>query len=260
MHLALVEVGNNINAVVENKMRLKHYQEKVIKALKDYLGELDIARNEYEEMLAIKPNLAKHINFPKDAWEKSTGKTIYHPKTNSLNEPLPDIYLKVPTGGGKTLLPCHSIDLIQKTYLKKQAGLVLWIVPSEPIYKQTINRLKDRQDPYRQLLDISSGGKTLIKEKTELFNIGDVEENLIVLMLMLPSAWRVNKETLKLFRDRGGFTDFFPREDDFAGHKKLKQLIPNLDCFSSEADFFFNPDKNIIGECTQATKTSYSCR
>ena len=30
-------------------MRLRHYQEKVIKALKDYLSELDIARNEYEE-------------------------------------------------------------------------------------------------------------------------------------------------------------------------------------------------------------------
>jgi len=68
---AHVEVENNINAVAENNMRLKHYQEKVIKALKDYLGELDIARNEYKEMMAIKPNLAKHINFPKDAWEKS---------------------------------------------------------------------------------------------------------------------------------------------------------------------------------------------
>jgi hypothetical protein len=32
-------------------MRLKHYQEKVIKALNYYLSELDIARNEFEEML-----------------------------------------------------------------------------------------------------------------------------------------------------------------------------------------------------------------
>ena len=77
---AHAEVENNINAVAENSMRLKHYQEKVIKALKDYLGELDIARNEYEEMLAIKPNLAKHINFPKDAWEKSPAKLFIIPK------------------------------------------------------------------------------------------------------------------------------------------------------------------------------------
>ena len=214
-------------------MRLKHYQEKVIKALKDYLSELDIARNEYEEMLALKPNLAKHINFPKDAWEKSTGKTIYHSKTNSLNEPLPDIYLKVPTGGGKTLLACHSIDLIQKSYLKKQTGLILWIVPSTQIYRQTILALKDREHPYRQILDISSGGRTLIKEKTEMFNRLDVEENLLVLMLMLPSANRQNKETLKVFRDAGGYTDFFPAEDNYPAQEALLKKITNLDCFEN---------------------------
>ena len=228
-------------------MRLKHYQEKVIKALKDYLGELDIARNEYEEMLAIKPNLAKHINFPKDAWEKSTGKTIYHSKTNSLNEPLPDIYLKVPTGGGKTLLACHSIDLIQKSYLKKQTGLILWIVPSTQIYRQTILALKDREHPYRQILDISSGGRTLIKEKTEMFNRLDVEENLMVLMLMLPSANRQNKETLKVFRDAGGYTDFFPAEDNYPAQEELLKKITNLDCFGEKEEVFQRQIKTSLG-------------
>ncbi|MFN0082236.1 MAG: DEAD/DEAH box helicase [Ferruginibacter sp.] len=228
-------------------MRLKHYQEKVIKALKDYLGELDIARNEYEEMLAIKPNLAKHINFPKDAWEKSTGKTIYHSKTNSLHEPLPDIYLKVPTGGGKTLLACHSIDLIQKSYLKKQTGLILWIVPSTQIYRQTILALKDREHPYRQILDISSGGRTLIKEKTEMFNRLDVEENLMVLMLMLPSANRQNKETLKVFRDAGGYTDFFPAEDNYPAQEELLKKITNLDCFGEKEEVFQRQIKTSLG-------------
>lgn len=228
-------------------MRLKHYQEKVIKALKDYLGELDIARNEYEEMLEIKPNLAKHINFPKDAWEKSKGKTIYHSKTNSLNEPLPDIYLKVPTGGGKTLLACHSIDLIQKSYLKKQTGLILWIVPSTQIYRQTILALKDREHPYRQILDISSGGRTLIKEKTEMFNRLDVEENLMVLMLMLPSANRQNKETLKVFRDAGGYTDFFPAEDNYPAQEELLKKITNLDCFGEKEEVFQRQIKTSLG-------------
>lgn len=235
-------------------MRLKHYQERVIKALKDYLSELDIARNEYEEMLAIKPNLAKHINFPKDAWEKSTGKTIYHSKTNGLNEPLPDIYLKVPTGGGKTLLACHSIDLIQKSYLKKQTGLILWIVPSTQIYRQTIAALKDREHPYRQILDISSGGRTLIKEKTEMFNRLDIEENLVVLMLMLPSANRQNKETLKVFRDAGGFTDFFPAEDNYPAQEELFKKIPNLDCFGEEGEVFQRQIKTSLGNTLKVLK------
>lgn len=235
-------------------MRLKHYQEKVIKVLKDYLGELDIARNEFEEMLAIKPNLAKHINFPKDAWEKSTGKTIYHSKTNSLNEPLPDIYLKVPTGGGKTLLACHSIDLIQKSYLKKQTGLILWIVPSTQIYGQTILALKDREHPYRQILDISSGGRTLIKEKTEMFNRLDVEENLMVLMLMLPSANRQNKETLKVFRDAGGYTDFFPAEDNYPAQEELLKKTPNLDCFGEQGEVFNRQIKTSLGNTLKVLK------
>ena len=116
-------------------MKLKHYQEKVLKELKEYLVALSYARKEFEEISELKPHLAKHINYPKEAWEKSTGRLIYSSKTNGLEEPLPDIYLKVPTGGGKTILACHAIDNIQKTFLKKQTGLVLWIVPSTQIYR-----------------------------------------------------------------------------------------------------------------------------
>lgn len=134
-----------------------------------------------------------------------------------------------------------------KTYLKRQTGLVLWVVPSTQIYRQTIKALKDRNHPYRQVLDISSAGRTLIKEKTEMFNRLDVEENLVVLLLMLPSANRQNKETLKVFRDQGGFTDFFPREDDFEGHKKLKALLPNLDCFTTEMEIFGTQIKTSLG-------------
>lgn len=228
-------------------MKLKHYQEKVLKELKDYLNAITAFKSKYLKALEFDADMAKDYNFPKRAWEKSTGRMIYHSKTNGLEEPLPDIYLKVPTGGGKTLLACHAIDNIQKVYLNKQTGLILWIVPTTQIYRQTIAALKDREHPYRQILDISSGGRTLIKEKTEIFSRLDVKENLVVLMLMLPSANRQNKETLKVFRDQGGFTDFFPREDDFEGHKEFKELIPNLDCFTTEMEIFGTQIKTSLG-------------
>ncbi len=213
-------------------MELKDYQIKVIDKLKDYLTALSEARNEYLELLEYKPKLAKFANFPKEAWESSVG-SLYHSNENGIGEPLPEMYLKVPTGGGKTLLACHSIDLINKTYLKTQTGLVLWIVPTSQIYRQTILNLKNREHPYRQALDISSGGSTIIKEKTDHFNRLDVEENLVILMLMLPSANRQNKETLKIFQDASGFTDFFPDEDNYVLNSKLIKEIPNLDCFTS---------------------------
>jgi len=235
-------------------MRLKHYQEKVLIQLKEYLGELAHAKKEYNELLQLKPHIAKRFNYPQEAWEKATNRTIYYSKTNGLHEPLPDIYLKVPTGGGKTLLACHSIDLIQKTFLQRQTGLVLWIVPSTQIYRQTITALKNREHPYRQILDISSGGRTLIREKTEMFNRLDVDEHLVVLMLMLPSANRQNKETLRIFRDSGSFTDFFPPEDNYPAHNALYKLIPNLDCFTMPHEVFGTQIKTSLGNVLKLLK------
>jgi type III restriction enzyme len=228
-------------------MKLKHYQERVIKEVSDYLKSLSESKIRYQKAVQVDPEFRKDFNFPKKAWEQATSRSLYFSKTNGLDEPLPDIYIKVPTGGGKTLLACHSIDLIQKIYLQKQTGLVLWIVPSNQIYRQTISALKNRDHPYRQMLDLSTGGRTLIKEKTDVFSKADVEEQLVVLMLMLPSANRQNKETLKMFRDSGGFTDFFPPEDNFKAHEELFKMIPNLDCFSSPEEVFGIQIKTSLG-------------
>ena len=117
------------------------------------------------------------------------------------------------------MLAVKTIDLINSTYRKRQTGLVLWVVPTTQIYRQTIQGLRDREHPYRQHLDIASGGRTVILEKTDRFTPLDVAENLVVLMLMLPSAARQNKETLKVFKDSGGFGAFFPAEDDIEGQR-----------------------------------------
>jgi type III restriction enzyme len=227
-------------------MELKNYQSEVLKTVKHYLNALVEARQKYFKALDVDPEIANEYNFPIKAWEKVVG-GAYNRKQNGLGEPLPDFYLKVPTGGGKTLLACHSIDLIHKIYLKKQAGLVLWIVPSTQIYRQTLAGLRNREHPHRQVLDISSGGKTLIKERHEIFTKQDIEESLVILLLMLPAANRQNKETLKLFRDRGGFTDFFPAEEDYEGHEKYLKEFHNLDCFGDEKEFFGRTVKSSLG-------------
>src|SRR5690606_27288119 len=115
---------------------------------------------------AVDPDLAKDIDFPNKAWQE-IGLSNYKRAENGIGEPMPNIYFKVPTGGGKTLLATHSIDLINKVYLNRQFGMVLWIVPTTQIYRQTLKSLQDRNHPYRQVLDVSSGGRTLILEKMD---------------------------------------------------------------------------------------------
>jgi type III restriction enzyme len=225
-------------------MELKDYQKKTLEQVKLYLESLAEFKAKNEKAIEIDPELS--INFPLKAWEKTIG-TAYFSKKNGLGEELPNFYLKIPTGGGKTLLACHTIDLINRTYLKKQTGIILWIVPTTQIYRQTLANLRNREHPYRQVLDISSGGRTIILEKMERYTKLDVEENLVVMLLMLPSASRRNKEVLKVFKDSGGFSEFFPLEDDKKGNEKLLREFRNLDYFGDKNGIFGRVVKTSLG-------------
>ncbi len=232
-------------------MELKEYQKKTLAQVKRYLETLADFKTKNEKAIEIDPELS--INFPLKAWEKIVGTTHYSRK-NGLGEELPDFYLKIPTGGGKTILACHTIDLINRTYLKKQTGIVLWIVPTTQIYRQTLTSLKNREHPYRQVLDIASSGRTVVLEKMDRFAKLDIEENLVVMLLMLPSASRQNKEVLKVFKDNGGFVDFFPLEDDRVGNEKLLKEFLNLDYFGDENSFYGRIVKTSLGNTLRVLK------
>src|SRR3989337_3812212 len=126
-------------------MELKGYQTKTLEQVKRYLNALAEFRAKNEKFVKIDREAS--IDFPLKAWEKVVG-TAYHPKKNGLGEHLPNFYLKIPTGGGKTILACHAIDLINRTYLKKQTGIILWVVPTTQIYRQTLISLKKKEKTY----------------------------------------------------------------------------------------------------------------
>jgi len=212
-------------------MELKKFQKEALVIIEKYL--LEVARQKeagntrYASLAAW-----ENLNIPSER--------PYQPKRNGLGEDVPNFVMKIPTGGGKTLLAVKTIDVINSVYRKKKTGLVLWIVPTDSIFKQTVRNLKDRNHPYRQHLDIASGGRTIIKEKyhgrIDKFTPLDVEENLVVYVLMLQAAARRQevRDDLKIFADSGGFDSFFPPDDRLDKHEKLLQLYPNLDVFNKE--------------------------
>ena len=222
-------------------MQLKEYQQRTLSEVRKYLEHLAEWRKKDED----NPDL--EIDFPSKAWEKARIPRRYIPRKNGLKQPLPAFCVKIPTGGGKTLLAVKTVDLVNMIYRKRKARLVLWIVPTTQIYRQTIQNLKDRDHPYRQHLDLASGGHTLILEKTDRFSPQDLRENLVVLMLMLPSANRKTKETLKVFKDSGGFQDFFPSEDDIKEQENLLRRFPNLDTYEKQSGFWGRQVKTSLG-------------
>ena len=193
-------------------MILKEFQKNALSQVREFLERLTEWRLKAAKAHETVPDLA--IDWVGKAWEKAVPHHSYLPRKNGLGEPLPAFCLKVPTGGGKTLLATKVIDLVHTRYRRRQNGLVLWIVPSTQIYSQTLKALRDRDHPYRQQLDVASAGRTLVLEKNSGFGPQDVRERLCVLLLMLPSANRETKEQLRMFRDSGGFDRFFPADDD----------------------------------------------
>jgi type III restriction enzyme len=222
-------------------MELKEYQHAALERVKRYL----VLLSEWKQKAEEHPDL--EIDFPARAWDKMELYREHRSRENGIGERLPTFCLKIPTGGGKTLLAVKTIDLACTTYLRRRTGLVLWIVPTTQIYRQTIQSLRDRDHPYRQHLDLASGGRTVVLEKTDRFSPQEVAENLVVLMLMLPSANRQTKETLRVFRDSGGFQAFFPTEDDTDGQKELLEHFPNLDTFEAEQGFWGSLIKTSLG-------------
>jgi len=74
-----------------------------------------------------------------------------------------------------------------------------------------------------------------------------VAENLIVFLLMLPSASRKTKDVLRVFRDSGGFADFFPSEDNIEANTELLNKITNLDTFEKQSAFWGKQIKTSLG-------------
>ena len=227
-------------------MQLKEYQQNALEQLDRWLNALKAARKDTadaEEFYTTKqkPVPEELKNHPRIAWKNLKEQNVlpgitqdgnteipeYISRTAASGEPIPHVCLKIPTGGGKTLLGVATLKRI-----KQETGFVLWIVPTRAIYEQTINAFKTREHPYRQMLEQISGGKVKLLQKTNRFTKQDVENYLCIMMLMLPSANKRTKKSrdfLKIFRDSSGYTSFFPEQDDAAANQTLSEQHPDLD-------------------------------
>jgi len=221
------------------------YQDRVLSTLDAYLDLLKEKKARADKVAALAaqdPDLGIAIpDFSKETWEamKAAGKLPasraaipFSPRVDGCGRPVPNAVLKVPTGGGKTWLAVSAVSRVMGRYLDRNTGFVLWIVPNEAIYTQTLKHLKDRQHPYRQALDRAAAGRVKIMEKTDRLDARDVETNLCVMLLMLQSANRETQDSLKMFQDRGDVHGFFPPEGEQQAHKAAIELTPNLAAYT----------------------------
>ena len=198
-------------------MQLKEYQQEAISDFRQWIGTIREAQAATDESIRALSERNLPVpeavrDFPASAWEAMKDKGVvprsmpYIPRHDGAGRPIPHICLKVPTGGGKTLLGVAAIEAMEIT-----TGLVLWIVPSLAIFEQTKAALWTRDHPYRKRLDRATSGRVKVFTQRDLLTPEDIQNHLCVMLLSLAATnWYERPEGLRMFRDAGAYHRFFP--------------------------------------------------
>ena len=86
-------------------------------------------------------------------------------------EQTPYVCMRIPTGGGKTILGSYAVDIAARSYIGTDAPIALWLVPTNTIRLQTVEALKTPGHPYRAKLDAAFNHQVLVLDIDEVTQI-----------------------------------------------------------------------------------------
>ena len=143
-------------------MQLKQYQADTLSVLQRFFEEARVAgpKNAYEAMtqeLELADRLGRYAGS-------------YTIPFEDLPD-VPYVCLRLPTGGGKTLLGAYAARVARDAWIDKDYPLVLWLVPTNTIRLQTAQALKDPRHPYRQVLDDEFNGRVRVFDISDFTHI-----------------------------------------------------------------------------------------
>lgn len=172
-------------------MKLKQYQTDTLSTLRRFLEEARVAgpKGAYEA-ITKEPEQAKRLG--------RFGGT-YTPLVELPN--VPYVCLRLPTGGGKTILGAHSIGIARDAWVEKDYPMVLWLVPSNTIRLQTAEALKNARHPYRQALDEAFDGRVRVFDIADFTHIRpqDIRDHCCIVVGTIQTLRVSNTEGRKVY-------------------------------------------------------------
>ncbi len=177
-------------------MQLKPFQENSLKTLGRFLADVRVSG-------AFPATFARYA--PKERGEPAAYRSV------GPLAAVPYVCLRIPTGGGKTIVGAHAINVIAKNWTDAEHPFVLWLVPTEIIRAQTADALKNRCHPYRQALEDVFG------ESVEVFDasqIDDLRPNIVTaktcIMVATIQTFRVEDRSIRdAYADKESLESFF---------------------------------------------------
>lgn len=168
-------------------MQLKNYQNNTLNVLRKFFEQARICGHKQAfENIVSDPEISYRLGKLKSPY------TVWSTIPNT-----PRVCLKVPTGGGKTIIAAHALKIVSEVWMEREFPIVLWFTPSDTIRQQTAEALKNPRHPYREALDDQFGGRVKIFDIDEKFNIRptDIEQNLCIVVSTIQSFTK--KDTAK---------------------------------------------------------------
>lgn len=164
-------------------LSLKVYQQRALSSLAQFLEDA-------------------RLTGPAPAFEKNVDPglvTTYKPMPGM--EATPYVCLRIPTGGGKTVMGAHIIQAAGDAYLERTYPLVMWMVPTTQIKTQTLEAFKDPRHPYRQELDEAFGGKVAVFDVEDFTHIrpADLGTKVCVVISTLAALRVENQDGRKVY-------------------------------------------------------------
>lgn len=193
---------------------LKDYQVRVLDSLRDFFRQCAHERRPEAAFRAVqlKNNRVPLPYIPVNAVGLDMG--------------MPYLCLRVPTGGGKTLLACHAAGIAMREQLHADRAVVLWLVPSNTILDQTADALRDTRHPYRRALELSCGAVEIVTiEEALRLSRATVTGQTVVIVTTI-QAFRVEDTTgRKVYDQNGSFSEHLLNVP--AG--RIEDLLPGVD-------------------------------
>ena len=130
-------------------------------------------------------------------------------------EHVPYICLRIPTGGGKTLVAGMAIERINRGLLHVTNSLTLWLVPSEPIREQTLKSLRDPASILCQSVTSALGEVTVLDIEQALRMTPHLLNGSNVIIVATMQAFK-QEETgrLSVYKQNGSLMEHFEGIDD----------------------------------------------
>ncbi|MBA5871454.1 MAG: hypothetical protein GDA68_15875 [Nitrospira sp. CR2.1] len=185
-----------------------------------------------------------------------------------LGPDMPYVCLRVPTGGGKTLLACYAVGLAQRQFMRAERAVVLWLVPSNTILDQTADALRDPRHPYRRALELACGAVEVMTIDEALRVSRAAVDGQTVVIVSTIQSFRVEDTTGRRVYDQNGafsehvmnvppdrLADLFPGADgkpkpSLVNALRLRRPIVIVDeAHNARTDLSFATLGNVLPSC-----------